>query len=124
MNTEDKIKKSIANYYKKLNIYEDINYQKILIFCDNYKDEKIEIYLSINFEEKSFKILIYNNNHLIKEINFDEAENFYFFFLKNISEDYFIRNISFYTNNNLEMKILLKDNYLEKFRKKENEMFF
>lgn len=115
---KEKIKNKIISYYSDLNIYEKINFSdKILLFSESSDNNTVDIYVQIKFEENEFKVLTFLNNNLIKEINFYSIDNFYF--LKNISEDYFLRNISFYTNEQLKLEAIVKNNANEKFKKNE-----
>lgn len=117
---KEKIKNKIISYYSDLNIYEKINFSdKILLFSESSDNNTVDIYVQIKFEENEFKVLTFLNNNLIKEINFYSIDNFYFYFLKNISEDYFLRNISFYTNEQLKLEAIVKNNANEKFKKNE-----
>lgn len=117
---KEKIKNKIISYYSDLNIYEKINFSdKILLFSEISNNNTVDIYVQVKFEENEFKILTFLNNNLIKEINFYSIDNFYFYFLKNISEDYFLRNISFYTNEQLKLEAIVRNNANEKFKKNE-----
>lgn len=117
---KEKIKNKIISYYSDLNIYEKINFSdKILLFSESSNNNAVDIYVQIKFEENEFKVLTFLNNNLIKEINFYSIDNFYFYFLKNISEDYFLRNISFYSNEQLKLEAIVRNNANEKFKKNE-----
>lgn len=122
---EEKIKNRIMRYYYNLNIYEEINFSdKILLFSESANNKTVEIYTNLNFAEDEYKILIYINNNLIKEIKFYSMDDFYFYFLKHLSEDYFLRNMSFYTSGQLELEAVVKDNSTKLFRKSESELIF
>ena len=67
-------------------------------------------YLDTNYVRDLPTNDILNGNIKINEITFFDIKSYYFYFIKNINEKYFIKNISFYTNGEFDITgIVTKD---------------
>ena len=67
-------------------------------------------FIEIRSDINKYKVTTYYNDIKINEITFFDIKSYYFYFIKNINEKYFIKNISFYTNGEFDITgIVTKD---------------
>ena len=82
------IKEKIKNYYSQCGYNDYIDFSKELIIFYYVIDDNdfIEIRSDIN----KYKVTTYYNDTKINEITFLDIKSYYFYFIKNINEKYFI----------------------------------
>ena len=87
------IKEKIKSYYSQCgyNDYIDFSKELIIFYYVIADNDFIEIRSDIN----KYKVTTYYNDTKINEITFLDIKSYYFYFIKNINEKYFIKNIIF-----------------------------